>query len=321
MKHLSPRTSWVLAAIGVLAVAAGFLMVLRFHAARDFAEERDRVRAAILTDKAELVAMQGRRDATEKKMAELTAERDRLAARGGAGAARRPAANPAPPPRAQSLSITEIIRDDPAAQAVYLQSGRAALRATYGPLFRQLNLSADQQRAFQDNLMALREKTMDLDYLSREEGADLAAIGKLRQAASAEYQAAQAALLGAEGGDRLRDYERTSPLRRMVSAIAGAAAVEGAPISAAQADHVVQVLAQASPNFQRGGTALLNDVDWPVVEPAIRRLLSPGQFEVFRFADPGPSVGGFAQTMLYAAINRANAADRAAAANTPPGKP
>src|ERR1041385_7989796 len=55
------------------------------------------------------------------------------------------AASKPPPPETQRYApVLETIRDDPEAEALYLQSQRADLAAKYGPLFRNLGLRPEQ---------------------------------------------------------------------------------------------------------------------------------------------------------------------------------
>lgn len=309
---MTSSIKWLLAASVLLASITGFSRWENFRESRRGAEERLNLAAAMRATDAERALIETRQATAEKRVVELkngsAAPAQRKAAAGIASAS---SGSPATKP-VRSDSIEHIIRNEPEAQAVYLESQRAALRATYGPLFRELGLAPAEWDIFRSNIMALREKNMDLNYLLLEDGADLASIARLRTIASEEYEAAQRSLLTNEQLGRLKEYERTSPLRTMVNAIAGASVVEGVPIDAQQADQIVQILAQASTSFQRGGTAGLASVQWPAVEPLIRGVLTPAQFEVFRSVDPGPSAGGFAQTMLYAAVNRANEVDKAA---------
>jgi hypothetical protein len=275
-------------------------------------------REALATLSGERQDLDAKLAAAERRFAETDAERTRRKAtleqlqKNAASPPVRPAAV-APP---QSLSITDLIRNEPDAEVLFLATKRAELTARYGPLFRTLGLTPAQVAAFQDHVVRREEARMDLAEASRTQGpaASRAAIMTLQQQADAAYAEAQRALLGEAGYRQLQDYERVSNTRSMVSAIAGAAVLENAPFSAEQADRLVQAIANTSDSYRRGGPVVNAEIDWAAVEAHARTILSPAQFAVFSTIDSGPTRGGLLQTRMYALLSRVNAADLAASA-------
>lgn len=295
---------------GAAFVSAGFfvgLNLVRWHEAR---HGRVAGRAAVGELARERRHMETRVADAEKRVGEL---RTAISQRKFESQSSAPTATPKekPAPKGRSLDIGHIIRDEPDAQVLFLESQRAGLRVRYGPLFCAAALSAEEAAAFQNNIIARNEKLMDLGNLEREADADAAAIARSRDAAEAEYRAAQAALLGPEKAVRWQEFERTASVREMVSTIAGVAVLEGVSLSSVQAEQVVRVVAQASASFRAGGAVSFAEVDWNAVEPRLREILWPAQIEIFRSLDPGPTAGGLQQNLLYAAVDRANAAARA----------
>ncbi len=308
---MTTRTRTVIGAVLVATVVAGGSLRPNLRATREARAARIEAERAADRLEREVQVAETERSAALMRKAELERE---LAVLQRTKAAALPAVKATgKPPAARSLSIIHLIRDEPDAQVAYLKSVRAGLMAKYGPLFRELALSPEQANAFYDHVLARDEKMMDLENLAREEGADTAAVGQMRRTVSAEYEIAQRTLLGEANAKRWQEYERTSPVRQMVAAVAGVAVLEGTPIDAVQAEQVVQIIAQASERYRRGGVAMFDAVNWPDVEPQIRAVLTPVQFEILRTMDPGPTSGGLSQVLLYAAVERAKAADRAAA--------
>lgn len=222
----------------------------------------------------------------------------------------------AAPPR--SLSIEEIIREEPETETLYLASQRSRLAARYGPLFRALALSAVAAEKFQDAYMKHEATRMDLDDALRTQGAEsAAAVMKLRAAAEEKYVAELRELLGEAGFQRWQDYNRTASVWAAVSAVAGAAAVEHASFTPAQAEALVQAIAGSCASFRAGYGVDLSQVDWAAVDAQARAILSPEQWEIFHTMDPGPSRGGLLQTKMYALVAKANAKEPKAVAPLP----
>lgn len=170
--------------------------------------------------------------ATEAMLAKSSARANELAAdlrkidedqRKAAGAGKATGGGAKP----RSLNVAHVIRHEPEAQMWFLEKQRGEMTVFYGPLFRQLGWGREKREAFIANVLARNEKWMDLDNLAHDDG-DPEAIAKLRREASEAYDAAQRALLGAEGARRWEQYERTAGIRNMVSTLAGVAAGERA---------------------------------------------------------------------------------------------
>ena len=258
---------------------------------------------------------------TEQERATRRAEIDAL--RKQAAAAR---STPAPSiaPSSHSLSIPELIRNEPDAEALYLKSTRSQLAAKYGPLLRSLGLSAEAVEKFQDNYIKREEARMDLDDVLRTKGSDEsgAAVAELRADAEAQYDAAQRELLGEEGFRQLENDEHVSAWRATISAVAGVAAVEHVPLTAVQADALMRAISNAS-RSPHAGQAFVSDVDWQAFDTQARAILSAEQYAVLTTMDPGPTRGGFLQTRMYALVDMANRSDtkRAVPDVTAPSKP
>ena len=147
---------------------------------------------------------------------------------------------------------------------------------------------------------------MDLADVLRSQGEEASgrAVAALKAKAEADYVASLRELLGETGYAQLQDYERSSWMRQMVSAVGGVAVLEHAPFSAQQADALVSVIAGASKQYQRGGSAVDDDIDWDAVLAQAKPILTAEQFSIMTTMDPGPAHGGLIQRRMYALVEQ-----------------
>jgi hypothetical protein len=184
---------------------------------------------------------------------------------------------------AASALPADPLVNDPALQNLYLAAERAGLDFLYLPLLRQLGLSSAQREAFRDLLMRRHEQRMDLADIQESHGLapDDPALWGLRRKAAANFDLRQSALLGAAGYQAFNEYERILPVRRLVGQFAGALALEGEPLSPAQAGDLTRVLAEASPPYGAGAPADPDRMNWPVVVTEAAGILSEPQQRSF----------------------------------------
>ena len=281
---------------------------------------------------AELQRMQQTLAAVEKEREEL-----RLAL-AGLQKANAPVASAANPEKTMSVAarLSEYLRKpthdeqkDPALQAIQLASARAKLVTSYGVLFRALSLSPAQIERFQNIVAKRDEQNMDLTNIILEEVAasnnklsaeTYSAVTKLKAQAESEYQDGMRELLGESGYQQLQEYDRTVVARDMASGFAAAAVMAGDPLTSGQAEQFTQLLAKASATYRNGGTASKETIDWSLVDPQARQILSASQWILFTTVDP-PSGGRFGSQYANALNQalKAEAESRRAAASKPPG--
>lgn len=208
----------------------------------------------------------------------------------------------------------EILHGDPGVQVLWLASRRALVAATYGPLFRSLALTPSQIETFQAITIRREEQAMDLAAAMRTQGLahdDPSAVA-LRQKAVDEERAARLALLGPQGYRALQEYLRMLPIREWVGALAGVAAVSGAPFSAERTSQLIPLLAGASRDYLSGGTANLDSIDWDVADRLARTVLSAEQFAMYETVEPEGRGGRF-RSRLAQALERARKMEAATA--------
>lgn len=139
----------------------------------------------------------------------------------------------------------------PEVQALMSVQQKAAIDARYASLFKSMNLSPEQTDKVK-SLLADRQTTMqDVMTAAREQGIrDPAEIRKLMADAQGDINNSLKAVLGDAGLNQLQTYEQTMPQRNLVNQLQQRLSYTDTPLTQAQADQLVQVLA-ANPAPQR----------------------------------------------------------------------
>lgn len=278
---MRPKIIFSLACIA-LALGAGWL---RFD-----------LRAKRLEAERALAATEARRDQVnadirraEKRTTAATEERDRAQAAAKAAAtssASKPAAGAVrtPPAGQPGAALRDALQNDPRLQNLQLAVSQAKLTATYQPLSDQLKLPEAQQAQFFAALRKRSEAEFDLRLTTEAQHLNDKdpVVLKLRQQAADEFRAAGTAALGEAGWRQLEAYERAVPMREFVNEVAGAMAINGVVLTAGQGDTLVDVLANASPAYRQGGTAIPRTIDWDMALGNARGVLTDAQFTLFR---------------------------------------
>jgi hypothetical protein len=211
-----------------------------------------------------------------------------------------PKAAPASAVRKLDGPVAALVQS-PQLQAQYLEAKRARIERAYGPLFKSLNLSADQIARFGSIVMQREEQALDIagavpaalhssfsdgqwftGSLSLSVGGpasdpDTQAAAKLLQQANQGFQDAATGLLGPDGYHQLVDYQRAMPMRGVVDDLAGSLATSSSPLNPDQANQLVQILASASASYGKGRTATLSPIDWDQALQGASGVLSSPQ--------------------------------------------
>jgi hypothetical protein len=282
------------------------------HAAEASVAARLARRAALT---AEIERMKSRSVAAEKVRSELAQNLEILRPRSPAGAATSdtPVGKPAQP-----RTMSEIIANDPKAEVLMLRWQRSVVLLEYGPFFRAQAMSPEQIKKFQDNWVKRTEQNIDLAAAARaQDEAGRQTVNQLQAQAKADYEASQIELLGAEGWRQLQEYDRTVVVRNIVVfGFAGAAALEGTPLTAQQGDQLWRAaLTSASQDPKISGEQLVVTIDWEKLDTQARQILSPAQFAVFTTTAYPSGFSPRGKYQLDAVIRRALQAD---AANSAP---
>jgi len=148
-----------------------------------------------------------------------------------------------------------VLEKDPTLQARYLATRRAEWTAKYGAFWASAGLTEPQIDAFIAILVGATARELDLKATTRAQGLTESdpAIAKLRAEAAQRTAAAQRELLGEAAFQRWQDYERNLPMRMVVDGLAASFVLLDAPLNAAQADRLTQILVEANEGYRRNG--------------------------------------------------------------------
>lgn len=141
--------------------------------------------------------------------------------------------------------------NNPQVQALRAVQQKGMLDQRYAGLFRQLNLPADKLEQFK-TLLADRQATMaDVMSIAREQGIDPRSspeeFRKLMAATEADLNSSIKSLIGTEAFNQYQTYEQTGAQRNVVSQLERRLSYSTDPLTAAQSDQLVQILAATSP--------------------------------------------------------------------------
>ncbi len=182
-----------------------------------------------------------RKAGPEDAIAALAAQDDNANQRGQRGGQRGNAANGA---------ALRALLEKPEIQHLLSLQQKAALDARYAALFKKLNLSPEQIDKVKDLMVEKQASRQDVMAVAREQGidprTDPAGYRKLMQDAQADSDNALKAALGDSGYAQLQQYDQTMPQRGVVNQLQQSLSFTSAPLTDAQADQLVQILARTS---------------------------------------------------------------------------
>ena len=185
--------------------------------------------------------------------------------------------------RLPDKSVTDIIRTSPEYVALYIQYFRNDLRLKYGPLYHQLGFSPEQISEFEAALVEQKEAIGDVFNATRSQGLAYndPVLAKLIAPAQQDAEEKLKTVLGEAGEIEFKAYKKTFNARPSVDALAAALYYTEAPLTAQQADQLVQLVAA---NTGKGSVTATGDtnyapIDWDKVTMQARTILSSTQLE------------------------------------------
>lgn len=176
----------------------------------------------------------------------------------------------------------EELMKNPDFVAAMTTRNMARLDRTYAELFRQLNLPPAQLERLKELLAERQNARLDVIAAARAEGLNLREnreqLQQLMRMAQEELAGAMQQEIGAEAFAVFQNYERTAPQRATVGQVEQRLSYSGAPLTRAQADHLVTLLAQAGDTSGGRGGAVVTDQ----VLTQASAILGPAQMEALR---------------------------------------
>jgi hypothetical protein len=196
--------------------------------------------------------------------------------------------------RSGALTLNEEIKRwqeeqrRPEAQLKDLAERRARLPNTFGLFYRQLRLTAEEVRAFEDIAMRREEQVGDLMAVAQAQGLSLGdrAVSKLWETIHGDIERQQRELLGEAGFQELKTYERTAGIRDVVRHLAALTTVFGETFTPQQIERLVPLIANTTEGFRKGQYASAIAVDWNAALAAAATVLSPRQIELISTFEP-----------------------------------
>jgi hypothetical protein len=152
---------------------------------------------------------------------------------------------------AQQFSAIRELVNKPEVQAMISLQQKAAIEARYAALFKNLNLQPEQVDKLK-SLLAERLTTMqDVMTAAHEQGINPRenpdSFRKLLTDAQNEINNGIKSVIGDSGFAQLQTYEQTLPQRNLVNDLQQRLSYTGMPLTASQAEQLVQILAANTP--------------------------------------------------------------------------
>jgi hypothetical protein len=164
--------------------------------------------------------------------------------RGGRGDPRRD-------PLGQQFTAIRDLMAKPEVQAMLNQQQQSALDGRYAALFKNLNLPSEQVDRLKTLLAERATTVMDVMSAARDQGIDPRqnpdAFRKLVSDAQDAINTSIKGLIGDSGFAQLTSYEQTLPQRNVVNQLEQRLSYTSTPLTPAQSEQLVQILAKNSP--------------------------------------------------------------------------
>jgi hypothetical protein len=146
--------------------------------------------------------------------------------------------------------------EKPEVQSLIAVQQKAALDTRYAALFKNLNLPAEQLDKLKTLLVEKQTAMQDVLAVARAQGVnprdDPEGFRKLVASAQSDIDNNIRATLGEQGFSQYEQYQQTLPQRAVVNQLQQRLSYSGAPLSDAQSEQLVQILASTAP--QRADT-------------------------------------------------------------------
>ena len=285
MKSLSSVAALFL---GLVAIAASGVAWHQYRRAEQL--ERDlAARPAVTATVAQAASPQPAVDPAEE---EIDEPREQAAHAGAPGSEqnRRPNEGPRPDPSGRFSALME----NPEYLTAWQAQQRGFIDSQYAGFFRRMNLNSAQIERLKDLLVERAASRMDVMNAARREGLtgrdSRDDVRALVQQAENEIARDIQSVLGESGAAQLQQYEQTAPQRHLVNQVSDRLSYSATPLTAAQQDALVSILAETSPSPRTTGPSGLSPINRGpggsvISDAAIARaqgVLSPSQVEALR---------------------------------------
>ena len=184
---------------------------------------------------------------------------------------------------ANEKKLAARMRTDPEFALKRYASLRADAEIKHVPFCRLQQLSQEQSDALAEAEFQWRLRMDDLQTAQTldEPGVDEKA---LRKAASDEFASNVRTALGDDLYEQFQDYKRKDAAWNYVKYYGGDMSLGDMPMSLEQSAQLVDAIANACPQYQKGKWVDMRAVDWDAVDAAAVDILTPEQLDYFKNA-------------------------------------
>jgi hypothetical protein len=268
------------------------------------------LRGTVLTN-GERADWQNRIWAAQKRSQRL--ETELAAARAAEPAAHAGATGPmaGPPSRAamgRMMSGFASLIDRPEAARLMALQQKAQIDARYAALFKKLDLPPDKLAQFKSLLGDWLSAPIDVLAAAGQQGInpmqDPQAFRQLVQATQSQIDDKIKGLLDPGSYAEYQNYVQTAPQRAVVSQLQQSLSYTATPLTPAQADQLVQILASTAPASPAGGPMMPGPEGGGVAALVVRTADGAGKTAVYVGAAPG--LGGGTDTITNDAVTQAS---------------
>lgn len=201
---------------------------------------------------------------------------------------------------------------NPEVRALVNLQQRGAIDSRYAALFRKLNLPPDQLEKLRTLLAERTATVQDIFAVAHEQGVNLAndpaAMGKLLLSTQDDINASLRTFLGDTGFTQLRAYEQTLSQRTVVDDLQQRLSYTAAPLTPAQADQLIDILATnpvpratpatrkaSAPPFGNSVTALFETLNFTAVATITPATITPAAVAQSQSVLSAPQVAALQQ--------------------------
>lgn len=283
------------------AATAGAVLVLSIGATVHEVRASRAAQTALTAAHASLARATAQLDAATREASDARAAETSLDDQLSIGAAPHPTTDPAPSPQAAAAGAAaarpwsepaarEAMRAleaaHPEVHRALLAMGKSTVLANYRALCATLKLTPDEIDRFATIVMNAKP----VDYWggtrrSSPLGTYQYSFAPTDTPLSTDERDAQLQqLLGADGLEQFRTFERLGVAREFARMAADSAIDAGTPLTADQSNTLLQAVAATSASYQAGGNVKLAEIDWSAVRDRTARLLPPAQAAVIAAA-------------------------------------
>ena len=143
--------------------------------------------------------------------------------------------------------------EDPNMRKVIAEQQRMGFKMIYSDLFKEMQLSPEEQTKLSDLMVGFQMKNMENARGLLEEGPDHAAALETQRQQTAEYEASIKAFLGDERYAQFEDYSKNIGNRMLVNQLKSELAGGKTPLQEEQAKQLVQTMREETENLSRDG--------------------------------------------------------------------